>query len=453
MTDFDPLSDPRTAPSDPRTDPRTPPDRGRRRDLAGAARRALLLAPLACALAAAGPARAQLPRPMPAWVANATATPEAAPAMASAGVRAVDPRDDGDIALIATDVDVQVTGVIAQVRTRHTLRNLAGRPRVIRTDAPQPVQLTRLDLADPALIDDDGVDPRSGDTAAALLPFIEAGEPVIGPRIGPGIEPSKPQVATAPGAAAASSNVVTLAPDGEITIELRHTELLVRRAGRYTLAVPRTARATSDTLFSLHARIDAPFAVHDVRSTHGGRVAGDGTGRVTVDVPRSLSHGTRDYELDFALAGARPQAGALELRDAPAGAQHWIVGLVEPARDAAPLRDVRLALRSLEGIDLQQLQLPRVDGEQPLVLVAPVGAGAIAGLRFEAALTDAGQRLGLWQMRETHAVPLDAERLRALANLHALRGTWVARAGGFSPVAAPTRIESASRVVVAAAPF
>lgn len=257
-----------------------------------------------------------------------------------------DSPDVDRLPLKGTDVQVRISGVIADVTVTQTYRNEGQRPIEAKYVFPGSTKAAvgglNVRLADrlitaqirekqQAKIEYDAA-KREGKTAALL-------------------EQHLPNVF--------QMNVANILPGDDVKVELRYTELLVPEAGNYrfvfpTVVGPRynspqsenaqakwvaqpTLRAdvAPSTRFTLKASIDTPLGIKEVRSlTHAIDVKKDGEGRhadvvLTAD-GRPLDN--RDVVIDYRLAGEKIESGLMLYQGQGEGAENFFLAMVEPPK-------------------------------------------------------------------------------------------------------------------------
>ena len=156
--------------------------------------------------------------------------------------------------------------------------------------------------------------------------------------------------------------VANILPGDDVQVELRYTELLLPEAGRYafvfpTVVGPRYASAASSgtnawaaqpTLrageapasdFTLQATLEAPLAIHDIRSrTHAIEV--EQTGEHATRASVRLVAGTgpahdRDFVLDYRLDGDALDTGLMLSQGQGPGAENFFLAMVQPPKAVA----------------------------------------------------------------------------------------------------------------------
>lgn len=273
-------------------------------------------------------------------------------------VRGADPGVDA-LPLKATDVDVRIAGVIAEVTVLQHYRNEGTRAieasYVFPGSTRAAVSGLQVRLADrvvsakirekqQARIEYDAA-KREGRTAALL-------------------EQHRPNVF--------QMRVANILPGDDVRVELRYTELLVPESGNYqfvfpTIVGPRyvspsqpvggaEAQASSGSpawtaqptlragvaptsRFTLEATLDTPLGIQEIRSrTHALALRQDTPGGTHAELriaDGERAANDRDFILDYRLAGDAVAAGLLLQRGAGDGAENFFLALVEPPKSVA----------------------------------------------------------------------------------------------------------------------
>ncbi|MEJ8812140.1 VIT and VWA domain-containing protein [Variovorax ureilyticus] len=263
-------------------------------------------------------------------------------------VKSDDPEVDR-LPLKGTEVDVKVSGVIADVTVTQTYRNEGRRPIEARYVFPGSTKAAvsglNVRLADrlitaqirekeQARIEYDTA-KKEGKTAALL-------------------EQHLPNVF--------QMNVANILPGDDVKVELRYTELLVPEGGNYQFVFPTVvgprynspqsenaqarwvaqpilrAGVEPNTRFRLKVALDTPLGIKEVRSlTHDidvQRRDGDGHADITL-ADGSAAADNRDFVLDYRLAGERIESG-LMLYEGQGGqgesAENFFLAMVEPPK-------------------------------------------------------------------------------------------------------------------------
>ncbi|VTU12778.1 marine proteobacterial sortase target protein [Variovorax sp. SRS16] len=267
-------------------------------------------------------------------------------------VQSDDPTVDR-LPLKATQVDVKISGVIADVTVTQTYRNEGQRPieaRYVFPGSPRAavgglnVRLgDRLITAQirekqQARIDYDSA-KKEGKTAALL-------------------EQHLPNVF--------QMNVANILPGDDVRVELRYTELLVPQAGNYQFVFPTVvgprynsprsenrdakwvaqptlhAGVAPSTAFQLKVVLDTPLGIREVRSlTHAIEVAKRDEDRhadITLAAGGEPAN-NRDFVLDYRLAGEQIESGLMLYKgqggSGGEGAENFFLAMVEPPKSVA----------------------------------------------------------------------------------------------------------------------
>ena len=267
-------------------------------------------------------------------------------------VKSDDPAVDA-LPLKATEVDVKVAGVIADVTVTQTYRNEGTRAIEAKYVFPGSTRAAvgglNVRLADrlitaqirekqQARIDYDAA-KKEGKTAALL-------------------EQHLPNVF--------QMNVANILPGDEVKVELRYTELLVPQAGNYQFAFPTVvgprynspqssqanakwvaqptlrAGAPPNTAFRMKVALDTPLGIKEVRSaTHAidvGKRDNDQHADITLARTGEPAN-NRDFVLDWRLAGEKIESGLMLYKGQGGndgnGAENFFLAMVEPPKSVA----------------------------------------------------------------------------------------------------------------------
>jgi Ca-activated chloride channel family protein len=263
-------------------------------------------------------------------------------------VKSDDPAIDA-LPLKSTEVDVKVSGVIADVTVTQTYRNEGTRAIEAKYVFPGSTRAAvgglNVRLADrlitaqirekqQARIDYDAA-KKEGRTAALL-------------------EQHLPNVF--------QMNVANILPGDEVKVELRYTELLVPQAGNYrfvfpTVVGPRynspqsenrnakwvgqpTLRAGTapNTSFKMKVALDTPLGIKEVRSaTHAidvGKRDDDQHADITLARTGEPAN-NRDFVLDWRLAGEKIESGLMLYKGQGDNPENFFLAMVEPPKSVA----------------------------------------------------------------------------------------------------------------------
>lgn len=260
-----------------------------------------------------------------------------------------DAPDTDRLPLKSTEVNVHVSGVIADVTVTQTYRNEGQRAieakYVFPGSTKAAVSGLNVRLADrlitaqirekqQAQIEYDSA-KKEGKTAALL-------------------EQHLPNVF--------QMNVANILPGDDVKVELRYTELLVPQAGSYQFVFPTVvgprynspqsenaqakwvaqpvlrAGVAPNTAFKLRVAIDTPLGLKEVRSaTHAIEVRRQDDDR-HADIALAASAepaDNRDFVLDYRLAGDRIESGLMLYKGQGPDAENFFLAMVEPPRSVA----------------------------------------------------------------------------------------------------------------------
>jgi len=251
--------------------------------------------------------------------------------------------------LKGTEVDVKISGVIADVTVTQTYRNEGRRAIEARYVFPGSTKAAvsglNVRLADrlitaqirekeQARIEYDRA-KKEGKTAALLEQHL----------------PSVFQM-----------NVANILPGDDVKVQLRYTELLVPQGGNYQFVFPTVvgprynspqsqnaqaawvaqpvlrADVASSTRFQLKVALDTPLGIQEIRSlTHAIDVRQrDGNEHADIALARSSEPAdNRDFVLDYRLAGERIESGLMLYKGQGDNAENFFLAMVEPPKSVA----------------------------------------------------------------------------------------------------------------------
>lgn len=267
-------------------------------------------------------------------------------------VKSDDPAVDR-LPLKSTEVDVRISGVIADVRVTQTYRNEGARAIEAKYVFPGSTKAAvgglNVRLADrlitaqirekqQARIDYDAA-KKEGRTAALL-------------------EQHLPNVF--------QMNVANILPGDDVRVELRYTELLVPQAGNYQFVFPtvvgprynsprsenRNAKwvaqptlregVAPNTAFKLKVALDTPMGIKEIRSaTHAidVRKSNEDQHAEVALAPSGGPANNRDFVLDYRLAGEKIESGLMLYKGQGGndgnGAENFFLAMVEPPKSVA----------------------------------------------------------------------------------------------------------------------
>jgi Ca-activated chloride channel family protein len=265
-------------------------------------------------------------------------------------VKSDDPTLDA-LPLKGTQVDVKISGVIANVVVTQHYRNEGQRP--IEAKYIFPGSTRAAVHAMNVRLGDRVITAQIREKQRARLEYDAAKREGKTTAL---LEQERPNVF--------SMNVANILPGDDVRVELKYTELIAPDAGQYrfvfpTVVGPRYRSPTaspanghlsatahlpegvrSNTTFDLSVQLHAPLPVSEVAShTHKLEAQGLGTERVTLALADEGKRDNRDFILEYKLGGERTATGLMLYR-APDGpdAENFFLALVEPPKQVAPVQ-------------------------------------------------------------------------------------------------------------------
>lgn len=251
--------------------------------------------------------------------------------------------------LKSTEVEVQVTGVIAAVRVVQHYRNEGSQ--AIEADYVFPGSTRAAVGGMQVRLGERLVTAQIREKQQARIEYAAARQEGKTAAL---LEQHRPNVF--------QMRVANILPGDDVRVELRYTELLLPQEGRYefvfpTVVGPRYAHAASTgqdgwaaqpTLrageppagrFALRMQLDAPLALHDIGSrTHAIAIEQplDRPNRASVRlVDGTGAAHNRDFVLGYRLAGAQLAAGLMLAAGQGPGDENYFLALVAPPRAVA----------------------------------------------------------------------------------------------------------------------
>jgi Ca-activated chloride channel family protein len=257
--------------------------------------------------------------------------------------------------LKSTDVDVKISGVIADVTVTQTYRNEGQRAIEARYVFPGSTQAAVNGLN--VRLADRLITAQIREKAQARAEYDNAKKEGKTAAL---LEQHLPNVF--------QMNVANILPGDEVRVELRYTELLAPRGGNYQFVFPTVvgprynspssgnalapwvaqpilrAGVAPQTAFKLQLALDTPLGIQEVRSlTHDidvsrrdgpdGRDGSDGGGHADITLTDGQRYaGNRDFVLDYRLAGERIESGLMLHEGHGDGAENFFLALVEPPK-------------------------------------------------------------------------------------------------------------------------
>ncbi|MBK0393719.1 VIT and vWA domain-containing protein [Ramlibacter algicola] len=296
------------------------------------------------------------------WLAIATASAAAAGFLATSPARAQDiaPRLQTEspyffvksqdpsvdkLPLKATNVDVRISGVIADVTVTQQYRNEGTRPIEAKYVFPGS---TRAAVQ--------GMNVRLGDRLVTAQikekqkARIEYDQAKNEGKTAALLEQHLPNVF--------QMNVANILPGDDVKVELHYTELLVPQAGNYQFVFPTVvgprynspqsgnagarwvaqpilpAGEPTPSKFDIKVDVASPIGIKEVRSrTHPVEVTAQGDQRASVALVGGAAANDRDFILDYRLAGDRIESGVMLYRGPD---ENYFLAMVEPPKHVQP---------------------------------------------------------------------------------------------------------------------
>ncbi len=260
-----------------------------------------------------------------------------------------DSPDVDRLPLKGTDVDVRISGVIADVTVTQTYRNEGQRPIEAKYVFPGSTKAAVGGLT--VRLADRLITAQIREKQQARIEYETAKQEGKTAAL---LEQQLPNVF--------QMNVANILPGDDVKVELRYTELLVPQGGNYqfvfpTVVGPRynspqsenaqakwvtqpTLRAdvAPSTSFKMKVAIDTPMGIKEVRSlTHAIDVKTSDEAR-HADVAlradgRPLDN--RDVVIDYRLAGEKIESGLMLYKGNGDGAENFFLAMVEPPKSVA----------------------------------------------------------------------------------------------------------------------
>ncbi|MEN3293170.1 MAG: Ca-activated chloride channel [Burkholderiales bacterium] len=244
--------------------------------------------------------------------------------------------------LKATEVDVKISGVIADVTVIQRYKNEGTRPIEARYVFPGSTRAAVYGMR--MRVGDRQIDAKIREKKQARAEYETAKQEGKSASL---LEQHRPNVF--------QMNVANILPGDDIAVELHYTETLVPTEGKYqfvfpTVVGPRyngnpaagssgvseqwvaqpTLRAGEPpkSTFGMTLAIDSPIPVKEVSSaSHQIRIAQKNERRIDVALAPSVEHGNRDFILDYQLAGKTIESGVLLSQGTE---ENFFLAMIEP---------------------------------------------------------------------------------------------------------------------------
>lgn len=248
--------------------------------------------------------------------------------------------------LKATEVEVKVAGIIADVKVTQRYKNEGTRPIEARYVFPASTRAAVYGMR--MRVGKRLVEAQIREKQQARAEYEIAKKEGKSASL---LEQQRPNVF--------QMNVANILPGDDIAVELNYTETLVPTEGKYqfvfpTVVGPRYNGSTASgsgvkeqwvaqptlhsgeppkSAFGMKLVIDSPIPVKAVSSTsHRVRIAGIDSRRVEVDLDSANAHGNRDFILDYRLAGKEIESGVMLYQGKD---ENFFLALVEPPRQVS----------------------------------------------------------------------------------------------------------------------
>jgi Ca-activated chloride channel family protein len=265
-------------------------------------------------------------------------------------VKSDDPTLDA-LPLKGTQVDVKISGVIADVVVTQHYRNEGQRP--VEAKYIFPGSTRAAVHAMNVRVGDRLISAQIREKQRARMEYDSAKREGKTTAL---LEQERPNVF--------SMNVANILPGDDVRVELKYTELIAPDAGQYRFVFPtvvgpryRSPSASpangplsatahlpegvkSETAFDLTVQLHAPLPVREVVShTHKLEAQGVGTDKVMLALTDEGMRDNRDFILEYRLGGERTATGLMLYRapNAP-DAENFFLALVEPPKQVATVQ-------------------------------------------------------------------------------------------------------------------
>lgn len=253
--------------------------------------------------------------------------------------------DNGDPAidrlpLKATDVDVKIAGVIADVTVTQHYKNEGTRALEARYVFPASTRAAVYGMR--IRVGARQIDAKIREKNQARAEYETAKKEGKSASL---LEQHRPNVF--------QMNVANILPGDDIAVELHYTETLVPTDGKYQFVFPtvvgprysgnagkdggsetwvaqptQPAGATPKARFGMKLAIESPLAVKEVSSaTHPLQIEKKDERHIKLLLPTSTAHGNRDFILDYRLTGNAIESGVLLSQGKD---ENFFLALIEP---------------------------------------------------------------------------------------------------------------------------
>jgi len=257
-------------------------------------------------------------------------------------IDSTDPSLD-NLPLKATDVEVKIAGIIADVKVTQRYKNEGTRPIEARYVFPASTRAAVYGMR--MRVGKRLVEAQIREKQQARAEYETAKKEGKSASL---LEQQRPNVF--------QMNVANIMPGDDIAVELNYTETLVPTEGKYQFVFPTVvgpryngspasgggvkeqwvaqptlhAGEAPKSAFGMKLVIDSPIPVKEVASTsHPIRVAGKDSRRVEVSLDAANANGNRDFILDYRLAGKEIESGVMLYQGKD---ENFFLALVEPPK-------------------------------------------------------------------------------------------------------------------------
>jgi Ca-activated chloride channel family protein len=256
-------------------------------------------------------------------------------------VRADDPAVDR-LPLKSTQVDVRISGVIADITVTQHYRNEGQRPIEAKYVFPGSTRAAVYGMN--VRLADRLITAKIREKQQAHIEYEQAKTEGKTAAL---LEQHQPNVF--------EMNVANILPGDDVRVELRYTELLVPQSGNYQFVFPTVvgprynspqsgqAQAkwvsqpylpqgeAAGTKFDMHVALASPIGIREVRSSsHEIEVTEDGDKRAAVALKQAGgAQDNRDFILEYRLAGDRIASGVMLFKG---GDENFFLAMVEPPK-------------------------------------------------------------------------------------------------------------------------
>jgi Ca-activated chloride channel homolog len=260
-------------------------------------------------------------------------------------VKSDDPATD-HLPLKATDVNVAITGVIADVTVKQRYKNEGKKPLEARYVFPASTHAAVYGMQ--MHIGERVIEAKIREKQQAKIEYENAKTQGKSASL---LEQERPNVF--------QMNVANILPGEEIAVELHYTETIVPREGKYQFVYPTVVgpryngplqsgsgkneawiqtpyfqpKDQPNAIFALDLKLAAPIALQEINSaSHAINISKPDGYHAALHLPPSSTNGNRDFILNYSLAGDAIQTGTLLYKDAE---ENFFMTMIEPPKRIA----------------------------------------------------------------------------------------------------------------------